>query len=258
MPYQAFDLSGKTAVVIGGTSGIGRAIARGLAEAGADVVPSSRRPEQVKEAAAEIRTMGRRSLEVVSDVSDRASLDRLLKKCVGEFDKVDILVNSAGKTKRTPTIDVSDEEWTDILNTNVTGTLRACQIFGRHMLERNYGRIINIASLSSYVALYEVAAYSASKAAVAMLTKSLAIEWAPRGVNVNAIAPGVFRTALNQKLLEDTERGREFLLRTPMKRFGRVEELAGAAVFLASDAASFITGEVLVVDGGFLASGVNQ
>lgn len=258
MPYQGFDLSGKTAVVIGGTSGIGRAIARGLAEAGADVVPTSRRPEQVEESAAEIRALGRRSLEAVSDVIDRASLDQLLRKCLAEFGKVDILVNSAGKTKRTPTIEVSDEEWADILDTNVTGTLRACQIFGRHMLERNYGRIVNIASLTSFVALYEVAAYSASKAAVAMLTKSLAIEWAARGVNVNAIAPGVFRTALNEKLLDETDRGREFLLRTPMKRFGKVEELAGAAVFLASDAASFVTGEVLVVDGGFLASGVNQ
>ena len=258
MPYQAFDLTGRTAVVIGGTSGIGRAIALGLAEAGADVVPNSRRLEQVKEAATEIRALGRRSLEAVSDVSDRASLDRLLNKCIEEFGKVDILVNSAGKTKRTPTVDVSDEEWTDILDTNVTGTLRACQIFGRHMLENNYGRIVNIASLTSFVALYEVAAYSASKAAVAMLTKSLAIEWAARGVNVNAIAPGVFRTALNEKLLDGTERGREFLLRTPMKRLGRVEELAGAAVFLASEAASFITGEILVVDGGFLASGVNQ
>jgi NAD(P)-dependent dehydrogenase (short-subunit alcohol dehydrogenase family) len=258
MSYQPLDLNGKTAVVIGGTSGIGRAIARGLAEAGADVVPTSRRLEQVKESAAEIRALGRRSLEAVSDVIDRASLDQLLRECLGEFGKVDILVNSAGKTKRTPTIEVSDEEWADILDTNVTGTLRACQIFGRHMLERNYGRIVNIASLTSFVALYEVAAYSASKAAVAMLTKSLAIEWAARGVNVNAIAPGVFRTALNEKLLDDTDRGREFLLRTPMKRFGNVEELAGAAVFLASDAASFVTGEVLVVDGGFLASGVNQ
>ncbi|MDQ1639471.1 MAG: hypothetical protein QOF62_2810 [Pyrinomonadaceae bacterium] len=258
MAYQAFDLSGRTAVVIGGTSGIGRAIACGLAEAGADVVPSSRRLEQVKDAAAEIRTLGRRTLEAVSDVSDRTSLDQLLNKCLEEFGKVDILVNSAGKTKRTATIEVRDEEWADILDTNVSGTLRACQTFGRHMLERNYGRIINIASLTSFVALYEVAAYSASKAAVAMLTKSLAIEWAARGVNVNAIAPGVFRTALNEKLLDGTERGREFLLRTPMKRFGRVEELAGAAVFLASDAASFITGEILVVDGGFLASGVNQ
>lgn len=258
MAYQAFDLTGKTAVVIGGTSGIGRAIARGLAEAGADVVPTSRRIEQVTETAREIRELGRRSLEAVSDVSDRSSLEHLLGQCIEAFGKIDILVNSAGKTKRTPTIDVGEDEWNDILDTNVTGTLRACQVFGRHMLERRYGRIVNIASLSTFVALYEVAAYSASKAAVAMLTKSLAIEWAPHGVNVNAIAPGVFRTALNQKLLDETERGKEFLLRTPMKRFGNVEELAGAAVFLSSEAASFITGEVLVVDGGFLASGVNQ
>jgi NAD(P)-dependent dehydrogenase (short-subunit alcohol dehydrogenase family) len=258
MAYEAFDLTGKTAVVIGGTSGIGRAIARGLAEAGADVVPTSRRLEQVTETSRQIRELGRRSLDVVSDVSDRSSLEHLLVKCIEAFGKVDILVNSAGKTKRTPTIDVSEDEWNDILDTNLTGTLRACQVFGRHMLERKYGRIVNIASLSTFVALYEVAAYSASKAAVAMLTKSLAIEWAPHGVNVNAIAPGVFRTALNQKLLDESERGKEFLLRTPMKRFGKVEELAGAAVFLSSAAASFITGEVLVVDGGFLASGVNQ
>ncbi|MBC7932960.1 MAG: glucose 1-dehydrogenase [Rubrivivax sp.] len=243
---------------MGGTSGIGRAIAHGLAVAGADVVPTSRRAEQVEAAAREIEERGRRSLRVVSDVSDRASMERVLEACVKEFGKVDILVNSAGRTKRAPTLDFSEEDWNDIIETNLTGTLRACQVFGRHMLEREYGRIINIASLSTFVALFEVAAYSASKAAVASLTKTLAVEWASRGVNVNAIAPGVFRTALNEKLLDETERGREFLLRTPMKRFGRVEELAGAAVFLASDAASFVTGEVLVVDGGFLASGVNQ
>ena len=258
MTYSPLDLSGKVAVVIGGTSGIGRAIAHGLAQAGADVVPTSRRAEQVDEAAAEVEGLGRRTIRVTSDVSDRSSLQRALDETIKTFEKVDILVNSAGKTKRAPTIDFSDEDWNDILDTNLTGTLRACQIFGRHMLERKYGRIINIASLSSFVALYEVAAYSASKAAVASLTKSLAVEWASRGVCVNAIAPGVFRTALNQKLLDETERGREFLMRTPMKRFGSVEELAGAAVFLASDAASFVTGEILTVDGGFLASGVNQ
>ncbi|HEX8194821.1 MAG TPA: glucose 1-dehydrogenase [Pyrinomonadaceae bacterium] len=258
MSYSLLELNGKTAVVIGGTSGIGRAIAHGLAEAGADVVPTSRRMEQVEAAASEIEERGRRSLRVTSDVSDRASLQTVLDESVAAFGKVDILVNSAGRTKRAPTLDFSEEDWNAIMETNLTGTLRACQVFGRHMLERGYGRIINIASLSTFVALYEVAAYSASKAAVASLTKSLAIEWASRGVCVNAIAPGVFRTALNQKLLDESERGREFQLRTPMRRFGKVEELAGAAVFLASDAASFVTGEVLTVDGGFLASGVNQ
>jgi NAD(P)-dependent dehydrogenase (short-subunit alcohol dehydrogenase family) len=258
MSYSSLELNGKVGVVIGGTSGIGRAIARGMAEAGADVVPTSRRMEQVEATAKEIEERGRRSLRITSDVSDRSSLQRVLDESVKAFGKVDILVNSAGRTKRAPTLDFSEEDWNDILETNLTGSLRACQVFGRHMLSREYGSIINIASLSTFVALYEVAAYSASKAAVASLTKSLAIEWSPHGVRVNAIAPGVFRTALNTKLLDETERGREFLARTPMRRFGNVEELAGAAIFLASDAASFVNGEVLVVDGGLLASGVNQ
>ena len=258
MSYSPLELNGKTAVVIGGTSGIGRAIAHGLAEAGADVVPTSRRSDQVEAAASEIESRGRKTLRITSDVSDRSSLEHLLEESIKAFGKVDILVNSAGRTKRAATLDFAEEDWNGIMETNLTGTLRSCQVFGRHMLTREYGRIINIASLSTFVALYEVAAYSASKAAVASLTKSLAVEWASRGVCVNAIAPGVFRTALNQKLLDETERGHEFLLRTPMKRFGKVEELAGAAVFLASDAASFVAGEILVVDGGLLASGVNQ
>ncbi|MFN2578192.1 MAG: SDR family NAD(P)-dependent oxidoreductase [Pyrinomonadaceae bacterium] len=258
MTYAALDLTGKVAVVIGGTSGIGRAIAHGLSEAGADVVATSRRADQVEAAAREIEERGRRTIRVTSDVAHRSSLEQLLDETIAAFGKVDILVNSAGRTKRAPTLNFAEQDWNDIFETNVTGSLRACQVFGRHMIERGYGRIINIASLSTFVALLEVAAYSASKAAIASLTKSLAIEWAPHGVCVNAIAPGVFRTALNQKLLDETERGREFLLRTPMKRFGKVEELAGAAVFLASDSASFVTGEILVVDGGFLASGVNQ
>ena len=258
MTYSPLELGGKVAVVVGGTSGIGRAIAHGLAQAGADVIPTSRREEQVDTVAREIEEFGRRSLRVTSDVSDRASLERVLSEVVAAFAKVDILINSAGRTKRAPTIDFSEDDWNAIIDTNLTGTLRACQVFGRHMLERGSGSIVNIASLSTFVALHEVAAYSASKAAVGSLTKSLAVEWSSRGVRVNAIAPGVFRTALNQKLLDETERGREFLLRTPMRRFGNVDELAGAAIFLASDAASFVTGEILAVDGGFLASGVNQ
>ena len=258
MTYSPLELKGKVAVVIGGTSGIGRAIAHGFAQAGADVVPTSRRAELVEAAAHEIENLGGRSLRVTSDVADRASLEGVLSETAAAFGKVDILVNSAGRTKRAPTIDFPEDDWTAIIDTNLTGTLRACQVFGKHMLERESGSIVNIASLSTFVALHEVAAYSASKAAVGSLTKSLAVEWSSRGVRVNAIAPGVFRTALNQKLLDETERGREFLLRTPMRRFGNVEELAGAAIFLASDAASFVTGEILAVDGGFLASGVNQ
>ncbi|MFL5549549.1 MAG: SDR family NAD(P)-dependent oxidoreductase [Gemmatimonadaceae bacterium] len=258
MPFPALDLTNRTAVVIGATSGIGRAIAIGLAEAGADVVPAGRRTNLVDEAAREIELRGRRSLAMTADVGDSDSIQSLADATIEKFGKVDILVNAAGRTVRRPTLEVSDEEWNEILDTNLTGMLRACRVFGRYMIERRYGRIINIGSLTSLVALYEVAAYAASKAGVAALTKSLAVEWAPRGVCVNAILPGVFRTALNEGLLDGTERGSELLMRTPMRRFGLPEELAGAAVFLASEAASFVTGHLLAVDGGFLASGVNQ
>jgi NAD(P)-dependent dehydrogenase (short-subunit alcohol dehydrogenase family) len=256
MPHKALDLTGRSAVVVGGTTGIGRALAIGLAQAGADVAPSSRRSDLVDQIAGEIQAIGRRSLRCPSDVKDRASLEHLLIEAIATFGKVDILINCAGRTKRGPTLDFSESDWNAILETNLTGALRVSQVFGRHMLEYGYGRIVHIASIASFVALYEVAAYAASKAAVASLTKSLALEWASRGVCVNAIAPGVFPTDLNRALL-DSPRGAQFLSRIPLKRYGDVEELVGAAVFLSSEAASYVNGEVLVVDGGFLAGGVN-
>ena len=253
-----FDLSGRVAVVTGGTTGLGHALAVGLAEAGADVVASSRRLEQVNNVAAEIEKLGRKSMRVASDVLDRASVQALHDAVLKEFAKIDILVNAAGVTHKSPTLDESEAEWSRVVETNLTGTLRACQIFGATMAKAGYGRIINIASLTTYLGFYQVAAYAASKAAVGSLTKTLAIELAQSGVNVNAIAPGVFPTPLNKSLIMGTPRGEELVMRTPMRRFGESKELVGAAVFLASEASSFVTGEIVAVDGGFLASGVNQ
>lgn len=257
MPSHLFDLSNRVAVVIGGTSGIGRTLALGLASAGADVVTSGRRQALIDEVSDEIEERGRRTLRQTADVNDTASLEQLRDACLAEFGQIDILLCAAGITKRQPSLDVSDADWERVIETNLTGTFRACRVFGKPMLERKAGRIINIASLSSFSGFFEVSSYTASKAGVAGLTRALAVEWAPYNVTVNAIAPGVFRTDLNSALL-DSPRGKELLMRTPMRRYGQLEELVGAAVFLASDASAFVTGHLLAVDGGFLASGVNQ
>jgi len=252
-----FDLTGRTAVVVGGTTGIGRALALGLADAGADVVATGRRPQAVEDVSAAIEARGRRTLRHPADVGDAASLRGLRDACLAAFGHVDEVVVAAGITRRVATVEMTEADWNQILDTNVTGMFRTYQVFAPSMIARGAGRLIGIASLASFVGLQEVAAYTASKAAVAGLTRALAVEWSRHGLTVNAIAPGVFETDLNREILKGA-RGREFLTRTPMGRFGRVEELVGAAVYLSSDASTFVTGQLIAVDGGFLASGVNQ
>ena len=255
---KSLDLTGRVAVVVGGTSGLGQAIALGLAEAGADVVASGRREALVREMCGRITGSGRRSLTATVDVRERESVIAFRDLVLKNFGEAHVLVNAAGVMSRKPTLEVTEAEWQATFDANATGALRTCQAFYSALSASGRGRVVNIVSLNSFVSLKQVTAYAASKSALLSVTRSLAVEWAISGVNVNAIAPGVFRTDLNRKLLDETERGRELLIRTPMKRFGSAEEVVGAAVLLASDAASFITGQCIVVDGGFLASGVNS
>ncbi len=256
-PRNITELSDRVAVVIGGTSGLGKAISIALAESGAHVVPTGRRRSMAEEACVAIEQLGRRTLRHEADVNSRASIDALRDEVTKTFGRVDILVNAAGRTFRKQAKDISEGDWQAVIDTNLTGMLRTCQSFYEPLKQSRHGRVVNIASLASFVAWYDVVAYNASKMGVLSLTQTLAIEWARDGIAVNAIAPGVIPTDINRAVLHGTDRGREILMRTPMGRFGRPEEVGGAAVFLASDAVSFITGTTLIVDGGYLASGVN-
>jgi NAD(P)-dependent dehydrogenase (short-subunit alcohol dehydrogenase family) len=258
MDYAGFNLDGKKALVFGGTSGLGRSIAQGLAQAGADVVPVSRRREEVSKAAAEIRSMGRRTAELTADVSRREDVQHAVDGMLREMGRIDILVNSAGTTKRVSSFDVDDETWDRIVNVNLKGTWLACQVVGRVMRDQRYGRIINIASIASFLSVHEAAPYCASKGAVAMLTRTLGVEWAAYKIAVNAIAPGVFETPLNRTIINEPGRKASILSHTPLDRFGNLGEIQGAAIFLASDAASFVTGQVFCVDGGFTVQGIGK
>jgi len=235
-----FNLQGRVAVVIGATSGLGKTLAEGLAAHGATVIPTGRRAD------------------LPCDVGSRESVDNFRDTVLAKHGRVDILLNAAGQTLKTPVEDIAEQDWDRIFDVSLTGTLRACQSFYPALKASGRGRVINIASLSSYVAFTQVAAYCAAKTGVLSLTRSLAVEWAKDAISVNAIAPGVFPTDLNRKLIDGTPRGKELLMRTPMGRFGEAKELVGLAVLLASEGASYLTGQCIAVDGGFLASGVNQ
>ncbi len=255
---NSLDLTGRVAVIIGASSGIGRALAVGLARHGADVVPSGRRRQWIEETCREIEAAGRRTFCQTTDVRNRQSIDGLREAVLQKFGRVDILVNAAGYTFKQPTALVNMQDWSALIDTNLNGALRTCQSFYAPLKASGRGRIINIASLGSFLAFHEVAAYCAAKAGLVSLTRSLACEWARDAISVNAIAPGVFPSDLNSEIVLDTPRGQEILTRTPMRRFGRPDELVGVAVLLASDSASFLTGQCIAVDGGYLASGVNS
>ncbi|HUB82623.1 MAG TPA: SDR family oxidoreductase [Bryobacteraceae bacterium] len=258
MVANDLSIEDRVAVVIGGTSGIGRALALGLARHGAHVVATGRRAKEVDATASEIEALGRRTVRCTADARQRETIDKLRDAVLAQFGQVDILINAAGYTFKEPTVTVDEVRFSALMDTHLMSVLRACQSFFDLLVASRHGRIINIASLGSFLAFYQVAAYCAAKTAILSLTRSLACEWAEYGIAVNAIAPGVFPTELNRNLIMDTARGQEILMRTPMKRFGNPEELVGLAVLLSSDAVSFLTGQCIAVDGGYLASGVNS
>jgi len=247
---SSFDLTGKAAIVTGANTGIGRAIAMALAEAGADVALAGR--SRANETAAQIAAAGRRTVLIEADLSTTAPVQQVVDETVGAFGRLDILVNNAGIIRRAEATDFSEADWDAVLDTNLKSLFFLCQAAGRHMLGQGAGKIVNIASLLSFQGGIRVPSYAAAKSGVAGLTKALANEWAGRGVNVNAIAPGYIATNNTAALQADETRNRQILERIPAGRWGEPRDIAGAAVFLASPAADYVNGHVLAVDGGWL------
>ncbi|MBI4200002.1 MAG: glucose 1-dehydrogenase [Chloroflexi bacterium] len=248
-----FDVTGQVALVTGASRGFGRSIAGALAEAGADLVVTSRNLADVQAVAADLLPSGRSVLPLQMDVTRREEVEEAVRRAVASLGKIDILVNNAGINIRRPALELTDGDWEQTLDTNLTGCFRVAQVVGRHMLTRQQGRIVNIASMLASVTIPERAAYASSKGGLVQMTRTLAVEWAPFNVRVNAICPGPFLTDLNKVILDDPEKVKFFMDRMPMKRFGRPEELHGAVIFFASEASSFITGTTLYIDGGWTA-----
>lgn len=252
MTNDWFSLAGKTALVTGASTGIGAAIALGLARAGSDVICHAR-GDGAGPTAERVSALGRRSLAISCELSEREAQDALVERALAAFGHIDLLINNAGTIRRNPAVNWSDDDWDLLIEVNLTAPFRLSRRVGRHMLERGRGRIVNIASLLSFQGGISVPGYAASKGGLAQLTKALSNEWAARGVNVNAIAPGYIATSNTRALRDDPERNRQILERIPAGRWGDPEDVAGAAVFLCSDAARYVTGQVLMVDGGWLA-----
>ncbi|MFD0697049.1 SDR family NAD(P)-dependent oxidoreductase [Paenibacillus sp. GCM10027628] len=250
MYLPSFQLHNRTALVTGAGRGIGRALAIGLAEAGADVALIARTAEDIDQVAAEIHALGRKAYPFVADVTNRDQIEQSVQRLVRETGRIDILINNAGMNIRSQALAVTDEEWDWIMQTNLKSAFLCSQIVGSLMKEQGYGRIINIASVAGQVALRTGVVYAATKAAMIQMTKVLALEWGKFGINVNSIGPWYFKTPLTEKLLADPAYLGEIVARTPLARVGELEELVGPAVFLASDAANYITGQTLFVDGG--------
>ncbi len=256
MILEKFDLSGKIALVTGGTSGIGKAIATGLAEAGADVVAPSRTPEKVQNMVENLKALNSETLGITTDVTNLEEVEKLKEKIIEKFGKIDILVNNAGTTIKGDAEELPMEEWRRIIDLNLNSVFSTSQIIGRQMIKQKHGKIINIASIGSTLALKGSIAYCASKGGVLQLTRVLASEWAEYGIEVNAIAPAYFKTPMTSGILDSEEFMRELRERVPMKRLGETEELKGIAVFLASPATSYMTGETIFVDGGWTSLGI--